>query len=137
MIRIVEHEIDREETIRSVSSNRSGAVVTFDGTVRDNARGKQVLHLYYESFPEMAVNEIEKIHDAAMRRWPLQGMAVVHRIGRMEIGESSVFIAVSSAHRKDAFEACRFAIDTLKTTVPIWKKEHYENGDVWIEGYNR
>ena len=137
MIRIVEHQIDRDEAIRSVSSNGSGAVVTFDGTIRDNARGKQVLHLYYEAFPEMAVKEIEKIHDEAMQRWPLQGMAIVHRIGRMEIGESSVFIAVSSAHRKDAFEACRFAIDTLKTTVPIWKKEHYENGDVWIEGYNR
>ena len=137
MIRIVEHEIDREEATRSVSSSGSGAVVTFDGTVRDNARGQQVLHLYYEAFPEMAVKEIGKIHDEAMRLWPLQGMAIVHRIGRMEIGESSVFIAVSSAHRKDAFEACRFAIDTLKTTVPIWKKEHYDNGDIWIEGYNQ
>lgn len=137
MIRIVEHQIDRDEAIRSVSSNGSGAVVTFDGTIRDNARGKQVLHLYYEAFPEMAVKEIEKIYDEAMQRWPLQRMAIVHRIGRMEIGESSVFIAVSSAHRKDAFEACRFAIDTLKTTVPIWKKEHYDNGEIWIEGYNQ
>ena len=135
MIRIVEHQIDREKAIRSVSSHGSGAVVTFDGTVRDNARGKQVLHLYYEAFPAMAVKEIEKIHNEAMRRWPLQGMAIVHRIGRMEIGESSVFIAVSSAHRKDAFEACRFTIDTLKATVPIWKKEIDEQGrGEWVEG---
>jgi len=85
----------------------------------------------------MALKELEKIRAEAMQRWPLNGMAIVHRVGRMEIGESSVVIAVSSAHRKDAFEACRFAIDTLKKTVPIWKKEHYEDGEVWIEGYGQ
>ena len=102
---------------------KSGALVTFDGTVRDNARGKQVLYLHYEAFPEMAIKEMEKIYDEAMQQWPLEGIAIVHRIGRMEIGDSSVFIAVSSAHRIDAFKACQFTIDTLKTTVPIWKKE--------------
>ena len=85
----------------------------------------------------MALKELEKIRVEAMQRWPLNGMAIVHRVGRMEIGESSVVIAVSSAHREDAFEACRFAIDTLKTIVPIWKKEHYEDGEVWIEGYGQ
>ena len=135
MIRIVEGRIDREEIVKAVSSPESGAIVTFDGTVRNHSRGKPVTHLYYEAFPEMATQELEKIRAEAMGRWPLNGMAIVHRVGRMEIDESSVFIAVSAAHRQDAFEACRFAIDTLKTTVPIWKKEHYQDGEVWIEGY--
>ena len=137
MIKIVQGPIDQKEVIQTVSSNKSGALVTFDGTVRDNARGKQVLYLHYEAFPEMAIKEMEKICNEAMRKWPLEGIAIVHRIGRMEIGDSSVFIAVSSAHRIDSFKACQFTIDTLKTTVPIWKKEHYKNGDVWIEGYNQ
>ncbi len=137
MIRIVESKIDREEIIQSVATPESGAIATFDGTVRNQAREKPVTHLHYEAFPEMALKELEKIRAEAMQRWPLNGMAIVHRVGRMEIGESSVVIAVSSAHRKDAFEACRFAIDTLKTTVPIWKKEHYEDGEVWIEGYGQ
>jgi molybdopterin synthase catalytic subunit len=137
MIRIVESKIDREEIVQSVSTPESGAVATFDGMVRNHAREKPVTHLYYEAFEEMALKELEKIRAEAMQRWPLNGMAIVHRVGRMEIGESSVFIAVSSAHRGDAFEACRFAIDTLKTTVPIWKKEHYEDGEVWIEGYGQ
>ena len=137
MIRIVEEAIDREEVIESVSSPGAGAVVTFDGTVRDNARGKEVTHLFYEAHPEMAVKEMEKIRSRAGDKWPLEAVSIVHRIGRMEIGESSVFIAVSSPHRKDAFDACRFIIDTLKTTVPIWKKEHYRDGEVWVEGYGR
>ena len=129
MIRIVESKIDREEIVQSVATPESGATATFDVTVRKHAREKPVTNLHYEAFPEMALKELEKIRAEAMQRWPLNGMAIVHRVGRMEIGESSVFIAVSSAHRKDAFEACRFAIDTLKTTVPIWKKEHYQDGD--------
>ncbi len=137
MIRIVESKIDREEIVQSVATPESGAIATFDGTVRNHAREKPVTHLHYEAFSEMALKELEKIRAEAMQRWPLNGMAIVHRVGRMEIGESSVFIAVSSAHRKDAFEACRFAIDTLKTTVPIWKKEHYQDGEVWIEGYGQ
>ena len=137
MIRIVESKIDREEIVQSVATPESGAIATFDGTVRNQSREKPVTHLHYEAFPEMALKELEKIRAEAMQRWSLNGMAIVHRVGRMEIGESSVFIAVSSAHRKEAFEACRFAIDTLKTTVPIWKKEHYQDGEVWIEGYGQ
>jgi molybdopterin synthase catalytic subunit len=137
MMEIVENTIDRRKVVDSVAGPGSGAIVTFDGTIRDNARGKPVNHLYYEAYPEMAIKELRKIRDQAMQRWPLDKMSIVHRIGKMEIGESSVFIAVSSAHRRDAFEACRFAIDTLKTTVPIWKKEHYEDGEVWIEGYDQ
>ena len=137
MIDLVENAIDRKKVVDSVSGPGSGAIVTFDGTVRDNARGKPVTQLYYEAYPEMAIKELRKIRDQAMQRWPLDAMSIVHRTGRMEIGESSVVIAVSSAHRGDAFEACRFAIDTLKTTVPIWKKEHYKDGEVWIEGYDQ
>ena len=132
MIQIVEDPIDQPRVIESVS----GAVVTFDGCIRSQTRGKQVNYLYYEAFPKMAIKEIQKIRSNAMQRWPLEGLAIVHRIGRMEIGESSVFIAVASAHRREAFAACSFAIDTLKTTVPIWKKEYYQDGKVWIEGYS-
>ena len=135
MIQIVECQIDHEEIVNSVSGPETGAIVTFDGTVRNNARDKFVTHLYYQAYPQMAALELEKIRTEAMRRWDLNNMAIVHRIGRMEIGESSVFIAVASSHREDAFAACRFIIDTLKTTVPIWKKEYYQDGEVWIESY--
>ena len=118
-----------------VLSPNAGAVVTFDGTVRNNARGKAVTHLFYEAYEEMAVKELESIREAALRRWPLQQLAIVHRTGRLEIGDSSVFIAVSSAHRGDAFSACRFVIDSLKQRAPIWKKEFYADGEVWVEGF--
>ena len=135
MIQLVTTPIDRDQVVRSVASPRAGAVVTFEGVVRDHARGKTVTHLFYEAYPEMAETEMARIREQALERWPLQGLAIVHRTGRLAIGESSVFIAVASAHRADAFEACRFVIDTLKTSVPIWKKEHYQDGEVWIEGY--
>lgn len=135
MISIVEQAIDFRACLDSVRAPEAGAVVTFDGVVRSQARGRKVTHLFYEAYPPMAVKEMEKIRQEAMRRWPVRKMTIVHRIGRLEIGESSVVIAVSSAHRADAFEACRFAIDRLKTTVPIWKKEHYQDGEVWIEEY--
>ena len=137
MIEIVQNTIDRRKVVDSVSGPGSGAIVTFDGTVRDSARGKPVTHLYYDAYSEMAIKELQKIRHQAMHRWPLDEMSIVHRGGKMEIGESSVFIAVSSAHRGAGFEACRFAIDTLKTTVPIWKKEHYQDGEVWMEGYDQ
>ncbi len=135
MIELVQGPIDRASVVEAVASPEAGAIATFDGTVRRTARGKVVRHLFYEAYSAMAVKEMAKIREEALRRFPILEMAIVHREGRMEIGESSVFIAVSSAHRGDAFDACRFAIDTLKTTVPIWKKEHYLDGEVWIEGY--
>lgn len=135
MIRMVESRIERDQIVNRVAAPESGAIVTFDGTVRNEARGKEVTHLSYEAYPAMAIREMEKIRARAMRQWPITEMTIVHRLGRLEIGETSVFIAVSSAHRSDAFEACRFAIDTLKSTVPIWKKEYYQDGECWIEGY--
>ena len=135
MIRIVEGPIDQKTIIEEASSSKAGAIVTFDGVVRNHARGKKVTHLHYEAYPEMAEREMAKIREETMKRWSLEGMAMVHRTGRLEIGDSSVFIAISSPHRAEAFEACRFAIESLKTSVPIWKKEHYEDGEIWIEGY--
>ena len=135
MIRIVDGPIDRNAVIEGASSSKAGAIVTFDGVVRNHARGKKVTHLFYEAYPEMAEKEMKKIRQETLERWSLEGMAMAHRTGRLEIGDSSVFIAISAAHRAEAFEACRFAIDSLKTTVPIWKKEHYEDGEIWIEGY--
>ncbi len=135
MIRIVEEPIDVGSVLAELEDPGSGAWVTFDGRVRNHARGKSVTHLFYEAYGPMAVREMEKIRDRAMQRWPLTHLVIVPRVGRLEVGESSVLIAAASPHRSDAFEACRWAIDTLKTTVPIWKKEHYADGEVWVEEY--
>ena len=134
MIRIVGERIDRETVIQSVASPDCGAIATFDGTIRNHAQGKAITHLHYDVYTKMAAKEMEKIRQEAMRRWSLHDLAIVHRSGRVEIGESSVLIAVSAPHRKDALEACRFAIDALKVSVPIWKKEFFEDGEVWVEG---
>jgi molybdopterin synthase catalytic subunit len=106
--------------------------VTFAGTTRDHNDGRSVTRLEYEAYPEMALAEMRKIGDEARQRWPIADIAIVHRIGVVPIGEASVVIAVSSAHRAAAFAACHFAIDRLKEVVPIWKKEHFEGGEVWI-----
>jgi molybdopterin synthase catalytic subunit len=102
--------------------------------VRDHNQGRAVLHLEYEAYEEMALTELGSIEAEARRRWPVTDLRILHRLGRMEIGETSVAVAVAAPHRAEAFEACRFAIDTLKQTVPIWKKEFYADGAVWIEG---
>lgn len=112
----------------------SGAVVIFDGVARNNTKGRRTLFLEYEGYPEMALRTMEQIGVEARERWPINRIGIVHRLGRLEISESSVVIVVTSAHRKDAFDACRFAIDRLKKIVPIWKKEYFEDGAVWVEG---
>jgi molybdopterin synthase catalytic subunit len=101
--------------------------------VRDNARGKQVRYLEYDVYQEMAEQQIRTIVAEAKRRWSVEHVAVAHRFGRLEVGEASVIIVVASPHRAEAFEACRYIIDTLKTTVPIWKKEVATNGEEWVE----
>lgn len=116
--------------LEKVKHPQAGAVVLFLGTVRDNNSGRRIKFLEYEAYQAMALREMERVAGEAQRRWPLLGIAVVHRLGRLNVGEISVAIAVSSAHRKDAFEAGRFAIDTLKQTVPIWKKDVWEGGEV-------
>ncbi len=132
MIKITEKPIDVQKVIGTVSSLGAGAVNVFIGTVRNSAHGKNVVWLEYEAYESMAVAEIRKIIDEASHRWPLLGWAVSHRVGTLKPGEVSVAIAVSSPHRRDSFEACQFIIDTLKETVPIWKKEVFEDGEEWV-----
>lgn len=119
---------------RAIEHPGDGGVVTFRGIVRDNSRGKRVRYLEYDAYPEMAEREMEAIAAEVERRWQTDHVAMAHRIGRLEIGECSVVVAVACAHRGEAFEACRYAIDTLKLTVPIWKKEVAEDGEEWVEG---
>lgn len=118
---------------RSVEAPGFGAIVTFVGNVRDNAQERRVLYLEYEAYAPLAERQMRVIGDDAEARWGIQ-CAVTHRLGRLEIGECSVVVAVAAAHRAEAFEACRWVMDTLKATVPIWKKEHFDGGACWIEG---
>ena len=132
MFEIVTHRIELTRLIDAVSDPAAGAVVTFLGTTRNHNDGRRVTQLEYEAYPEMAITELRKIGDAAKARWPIHAIAIVHRIGVVPIGEASVAIAVSAGHRRAAFEACHWAIDRLKEVVPIWKKEHFDGGEVWI-----
>lgn len=111
-----------------------GAVVTFLGLVRDHNGGRQVRHLEYEAYEPLALKVFARIADEARERWPAARLALHHRVGRLEVGEASVAIAVASAHRADAYAACRYAIERVKQIAPIWKREFFEGGDVWIEG---
>jgi molybdopterin synthase catalytic subunit len=122
------------ELERAVTAAGDGGVVTFQGVVRDNARGKRVRYLEYDAYPEMAEEQMRTIAGEVARRWQTQAVAIAHRIGRLEVGECSVVVVVACPHRAEAFEACRYAIDTLKASVPIWKKEAYEDGEEWVEG---
>ena len=126
--------IDTEALIRHVRGPEDGAIVSFDGFVRNNSRGRRTLYLEYEAYESMALAKIREIGVQLHEKFAIHRAAIVHRLGRLEIGETSVFIAVSAAHRAAAFDACRFAIDTLKRTVPIWKKEYFEDGAVWADG---
>jgi len=132
MFEIVSTPIDAQAVTAAVQSPTVGAVVTFQGTTRDHNDGRTVTLLEYEAYPEMAIAEMRKIGASAQERWPIAAIAIVHRIGVVPIGEASVVIAVAAAHRSPAFAACHFAIDRLKEVVPIWKKEHFAGGEIWI-----
>jgi molybdopterin synthase catalytic subunit len=119
---------------REMRADEDGAVATFDGCVRNHSHGRTTLFLEYEAYETMALAKIKEIVSELHARFAIHRVAIVHRLGRLEIGETSVFIAVSSARRAAAFDACRFAIDTLKKTVPIWKKEFFADGAVWADG---
>jgi MoaE-MoaD fusion protein len=131
-INIIRTRVDVAGLEAAVADPAAGAICTFVGTTRENNVGRRVLRLEYEAYEAMALSEIRKLADEAGRRWEITRIAITHRIGVVEIGETSVAIAVSAPHRAEAFEACRFAIDRLKEIVPIWKKEHFEGGEVWI-----
>ncbi len=130
--RITQDPIRLDELTAFVADPGAGAMATFVGTTRDNNEGRRVVRLEYECYPGMAEKEMEKIGQEVLERWPVKKVAMLHRLGRVDIGEASVAIAVSSGHRHAAFDACHYAINQLKETVPIWKKELYEGGEVWI-----
>ena len=118
-----------------VMSPQSGGIDVFIGTVRDASKGKRVLALEFETYEVMALKEMKKIAEQAFEKWPLQKILIDHRTGRLHVGEIAVIIAVAAAHRDAAFQACRYIIDTLKQTVPIWKKETFEDGEVWVAAH--
>jgi molybdopterin synthase catalytic subunit len=124
--------VSLDDVVREVASEQAGAIATFTGTVRDNARGREVDHLEYEAYEGMAEQMMADLADSLKAKYDIEQVAIHHRTGRVEIGEPSVVIAVSGAHRADALAACKEAIDTLKETVPLWKKEVYEGGEEWI-----
>lgn len=132
MFRVTDKALHLQELVDYVTDPEAGAIVTFIGTTRNQNEGRQVLSLDYEAYPEMAEKELKRLGEEARKRWNIQRMAIVHRVGRVEITEPSVIIAVSAAHRDDAFQACRYAIEEIKKSVPIWKKEVFEGGEVWI-----
>jgi molybdopterin synthase catalytic subunit len=131
---LVREPIRTAAIVAHLKTPEDGAVVVFDGIVRNHSGGRATLYLDYEAYEPMALGKMREIGAEIRRKFPIHRIALVHRLGRLEIGETSVFIAISSPHRRAAFDACRLAIDTLKRTVPIWKKEYFADGAVWAEG---
>lgn len=132
--KIVRERIDTQALLARITRPADGAVVVFEGIVRDSSRGRRTLFLDYEAYEDMALKQMNALIEQALSQFRVREVAIMHRIGRLQIGETSVLIVVASAHRAAAFEACRWLIDTLKQTVPIWKKEHFEDGAVWADG---
>jgi len=132
MIQIVKKKIDVEQVIESVNDPAAGGVDVFIGTTRNHSRGKRVQALEYKAYEPMALKKMQEITEEVKKRWNVTKISIVHRIDKVGIGEASVVIAVSAPHRKEAFEACRYAIDTLKKEIPIWKKEFFKDGEVWV-----
>jgi|SRR6185437_3202426 len=133
-IRLQREPIDAGVLVSAVKEGEAGAVAVFDGIVRNNTRGRRTLYLDYEAYESMALSQMQGLARDAQERFGVRRVALVHRLGRLQVGETSVLIAVASAHRAQAFDACRWMIDTLKKTVPIWKKEWFEDGAVWADG---
>ncbi len=134
MFRITPEPLDALELMQAVSSDAAGAVALFAGVVRNENLGRRVEFLEYDAYPPMAERKMREIADEVRAKWPVTGVAMAHRTGRLQIGDASVIIAVSSPHRADAIEACHYAIDRLKVIVPVWKKEVFEGGEEWLEG---
>jgi MoaE-MoaD fusion protein len=132
--RITRSPISAVELAGQLRAPRDGAVVVFEGIVRNHSRGRATLYLEYESYEPMAISKMEELGSEARQKFAIDSMGIIHRLGRLEIGETSVAIVVTAEHRRAAFEACQFAIDRLKQIVPIWKKEYFADGAVWAEG---
>ncbi|RDC61499.1 molybdenum cofactor biosynthesis protein MoaE [Adhaeribacter pallidiroseus] len=135
MIALTDQPINTDEVIAAVQANGAGAINVFIGTVRNKTQTKAVVRLEFEAYESMALKKMQELADQASARWPVQKVAIVHRTGVLPIGEAAVVIAVSTPHRKASFEACEFIIDTLKEIVPIWKKEIFEDGEVWVAAH--
>lgn len=133
-VAVTAEPLDGDALVALVGAQGDGAVVTFAGLVRDHNQGRRVRFLEYEAYEPLAVRALRRIVDEAAEMWPSARVAAHHRIGRLEIGEASIVIAAASAHRGDAFAACRYTIERVKQIVPIWKREHFDGGDVWLEG---
>jgi molybdopterin synthase catalytic subunit len=132
MVKVVQGPVELDEVLDWVKSPDAGAIDVFIGTTRNHSNGREVLFLEYEAYEPMAVKLMETIGAEARRRWGIDRLAIVHRLGRVEVGEASVAVAVSAAHRREAFEACRYMIDALKKDIPIWKKEVFSDGEIWV-----
>jgi molybdopterin synthase catalytic subunit len=133
-VEIVDAVIPAAEIVAEIKAGPDGAVCVFDGIVRDNTRGRKTLHLDYEAYREMALEQMRGLAAEAVTKFGVRDVALVHRLGRLVVGETSVLVVVASAHRGAAFDACRWLIDTLKKTVPIWKKEQFVDGALWADG---
>ena len=134
MFQLTNDVINTFAVTQNLKSGEDGALVVFEGVVRNNARGKSVRFLEYEAYEPMALKKLEEVGLLTKSKFDIRDIAIVHRLGHMDVGECSTLIVVAAAHRVEAFDACRFAIDTIKQIVPIWKKEFYADGEVWIEG---
>jgi len=133
-VEITDAVIPAAEIVAEIKAGSDGAVCVFDGIVRDNSRGRKTLHLDYEAYREMALEQMRALAGEAVVKFGVRDVALVHRLGRLGVGETSVLVVVASAHRGAAFDACRWLIDTLKKTVPIWKKEQFVDGAIWADG---
>jgi MoaE-MoaD fusion protein len=131
---IVREAIDTQQVLANLKRSEDGAAVLFEGVVRNQTRGRRTLYLDYEAYEGMALQQMEALAEQSLKQFQIRDVALVHRLGRLEIGETSVLVVAASAHRAAAFDACRWLIDTLKRTVPIWKKEYFEDGAVWADG---
>ena len=134
MVVITRDPIDAQKVARELLRGEDGAICVFEGVVRNNSKGKRTLHLVYEAYESMAFKKLEEIGQFVRQAWDIDRIALIHRLGHMDIGETSVAIIITSAHRRASFDACEYAIDRLKKVVPIWKKEFFEDGEVWVEG---
>jgi molybdopterin converting factor subunit 1 len=132
--KIVREAIDTAQVLAAIKCGEDGAAVVFEGVVRNRTRGRRTLYLDYEAYEKMALRELESLAQRALEQFPIRDVALIHRLGRLRIGETSVLVIVASAHRAAAFDACRWLIDTLKQKVPIWKKEYFEDGAIWADG---
>jgi molybdopterin synthase catalytic subunit len=133
-VAVTSEPLDSNALAALIDATGDGAVVTFAGVVRDHNQGRHVQFLEYEAYEPLAVRALQRIVDEARELWPGARIAVHHRLGRLDIGEASIVIAAASAHRRDAFAACRYTIERVKQIVPIWKREHFDGGEVWLEG---